>query len=174
MQIQSSRASGTFYASGWDALRQIRKGEGITGLYKGYWATLASFGPWSALYFMFYERLKRRAQEWTGQKELLPLGWQLATASLAGAVASWLTSPLDMVKLRLQVQRGNATADASGTGYGYKGLVDGLQTIVKKEGVNALWRGAWPRMVFHATMTMFSMSSFEYCKYFVAKIIGGE
>ena len=36
----------------------------------------------------------------------LPLHWQVATASTAGAAASFLTNPLDLAKLRLQVQRG--------------------------------------------------------------------
>ena len=46
------------YASDIDAIRQIRKTEGIRGLYRAYGATVMSFGPFSALYFMFYEKLK--------------------------------------------------------------------------------------------------------------------
>jgi len=38
----------------WDALRMILRTEGRRGIYKGYAATLASFGPFSALYFVFY------------------------------------------------------------------------------------------------------------------------
>ena len=37
---------------------QIMVYEGIAGLYRGYGATLASFGPFSALYFVFYERVR--------------------------------------------------------------------------------------------------------------------
>ena len=32
--------------------------EGLSGLYKGYGATVLSFGPFSGLYFMFYEKIK--------------------------------------------------------------------------------------------------------------------
>jgi len=42
-----------------DAIYTIRKTEGITGLYRAYGATVASFGPFSALYFLFYEKLKK-------------------------------------------------------------------------------------------------------------------
>jgi Mitochondrial carrier protein len=41
-----------------DAFRQILKTEGLRGLYRAYGATVGSFGPFSALYFMFYEHIK--------------------------------------------------------------------------------------------------------------------
>ena len=47
-----------FYKSDRDAYRQIKQTEGIWGLYRAYGATVASFGPFSALYFLFYEKLK--------------------------------------------------------------------------------------------------------------------
>ena len=46
------------YSNDLDAIKQIRKTEGIRGLYRAYGATVASFGPFSALYFLFYENLK--------------------------------------------------------------------------------------------------------------------
>jgi hypothetical protein len=46
------------YKNDLDAIRQIKATEGTRGLYKAYMATVLSFGPFSALYFMFYERLK--------------------------------------------------------------------------------------------------------------------
>ena len=41
-----------------DAFRQILKTEGLRGLYRAYGATVGSFGPFSALYLMFYEQIK--------------------------------------------------------------------------------------------------------------------
>ena len=46
------------YKSDLDALSQILRVEGIKGIYRAYGATVFSFGPFSALYFMFYEQLK--------------------------------------------------------------------------------------------------------------------
>ena len=46
------------YTSDLDAFRQITKVEGFRGLYRAYGATVASFGPFSAFYFMFYEYFK--------------------------------------------------------------------------------------------------------------------
>ena len=48
LQIQSKKDL-VQYKGGWDALVKICKTEGPMGIYKGYGATLASFGPFSAL-----------------------------------------------------------------------------------------------------------------------------
>jgi hypothetical protein len=41
-----------------DAIKQIKATEGARGLYRAYFATVMSFGPFSALYFLFYEKAK--------------------------------------------------------------------------------------------------------------------
>jgi len=46
------------YKNDIDAISKILKGEGLRGIYKAYGATVFSFGPFSALYFLFYENLK--------------------------------------------------------------------------------------------------------------------
>lgn len=46
------------YSNDIDAVKQILKHEGVRGIYKAYGATVFSFGPFSALYFLFYENLK--------------------------------------------------------------------------------------------------------------------
>ena len=46
------------YTSDFNAFRQIINTEGVRGMYRAYWATVASFGPFSALYFTFYEYFK--------------------------------------------------------------------------------------------------------------------
>lgn len=48
LQIQQNKDL-VQYKGGWDALVKICKTEGPMGIYKGYGATLASFGPFSAL-----------------------------------------------------------------------------------------------------------------------------
>lgn len=57
LQVQSKLKTYK-YSSDLNALKQVFKTEGFRGLYKAYPATVFSFGPFSALYFMFYEQLK--------------------------------------------------------------------------------------------------------------------
>ena len=46
------------YHGSLDALIQISRTEGLRGIYKGYGATLLSYGPFSALYFFLYEEVR--------------------------------------------------------------------------------------------------------------------
>jgi hypothetical protein len=67
MQIQSDALvsarqvmkTNTFmpYKNSFDALVRILKDEGLAGVYKGYTATVLSYGPFSAFYFMLYEEV---------------------------------------------------------------------------------------------------------------------
>ena len=58
LQVYQHIDSGsTYYRNSSDALQKILKYEGIRGLYKGYCATVLSFGPFSSLYFLFYEKV---------------------------------------------------------------------------------------------------------------------
>ena len=65
-QVQANM--GTFkYKNDLDAIRQILRSEGTRGLYRAYGATVMSFGPFSALYFLFYEKLKEKAVNFTAE-----------------------------------------------------------------------------------------------------------
>lgn len=116
------------YRSSADGIGRILHSEGWRGLYKGYGSTLASFGPFSAVYFVFYEafshqlryRLTPSSSSMPSSSTTQPLAEagtaiQLSATSsflvalIAGAggnvVASLCTNPLELVKTRLQVQR---------------------------------------------------------------------
>ena len=47
------------YKGSLDALIQICRQEGLKGIYKGYAATLLTYGPFSALYFFLYEEVTK-------------------------------------------------------------------------------------------------------------------
>jgi len=107
------------YSGSLDACRTILRKEGLAGIYKGYWATLASFGPFSALYFLFYEQFKSTHAKYLASdltresSQPLPFVFTLFHGAAAGGIASFLTNGLDMAKLRLQVQRGARAAGAA-------------------------------------------------------------
>lgn len=62
MQVQQAPAANAsqalYYRNTKHAVETILQTERVRGLYKGYAATLLSFGPFSALYFMFYEKVR--------------------------------------------------------------------------------------------------------------------
>lgn len=183
MQIQQrldvKTYGNTHYKGSWDALCSIAKTEGLGGIYKGYWATLASFGPFSALYFMFYERFKDLARErhqiTLTQNRMedahLPFLQLVSCSAGAGALASWLTSPLDMAKLRLQVQRGRKSRAATNIRtIQYTGMIDCLHSVyINEGGVRGLFRGAGARVLHVVPATAVTMSCYEKCRSFYAK-----
>jgi hypothetical protein len=120
------------------------KNEGLRGLYRGYVATLSSFGPFSALYFLIYEESKAFTARYK-QSTIYSASDNFICATAAGAFASFLTNPLDLGKLRFQVQRridASASMTTSGIGLGgveikaerqYTGLLDVLRRVYAGE-----------------------------------------
>lgn len=175
----------SYYNNGWDALKKISRTEGISGIYRGYGATLGSFGPFSAFYFVFYEKFKlwtrRRltGRTFESSRELdkveLPFQWIVLCSASAGALASWLTSPLDLAKLRLQVARGRKASSQGETGSGgvvaYKGVRDCLEQAFRDGGVRGLFRGAGARVLHFAPATTITMTCYESCRSLAAKML---
>ena len=172
MQVQVAGGAGPYYTSLRDALSQIRAREGLrVGLYRGYGATLGSYGPFSAIYFVAYEEFKA----WGRAGGVGGGGTPVATspptlaatvlaACAAGAVASLLTSPLDLVKLRLQVQGGGGAG-------AYTGLLDGLRSVVREEGARGLMRGAGARVAFLVPSTAIALTCFEEAKKLMVQLV---
>ena len=140
---------------------------------------------------MFYEHCKsetrqylfdphRKQQKSAIDKMEIPFPWLVLCSSSAGALASWLTSPLDMAKLRLQVQRGESyqkgavAANESSAMVSYRGVGDCLQTVYRQGGVHGLFRGAGARVCFYAPATTITMSCYETCRSFVSKLLAAD
>jgi len=95
--------SGYNYRSTIDAARTIARTEGYGALFHGYKATLWRDLPFSALQFAFYEEERGWAKSYMGSNNIgLPL--EIATAATAGGMAGVMTTPLDVVKTRIQTQ----------------------------------------------------------------------
>jgi len=72
--------------------------------------------------------------------------WQSAIAGgVAGLVSRFVISPLDVVKIRLQLQPERRTRlferYAKSSSPKYRGMLDAAKVIVREEGVTALWKG---------------------------------
>jgi hypothetical protein len=138
-------------------------------LYRGYWATLASFGPYSAFYFLFYEESKRLARETyyhqSQQQQQLSFWWILACSAGSGAVASFITSPLDLIKLRLQLQNSSnlSAAGRPPKGVGGTGIVREFNEVYRSAGFRGLFRGAGARVLHFVPATTIAMTTYETC-----------
>jgi len=200
VQVQSSKTvldshGGRHYNGSLDALKKILQTEGLSGIYKGYGATLASFGPFSALYFVFYEKMKAFSRQHrshldtaiTGDDSIieqsrennsdieLTFPYIVACSATAGAAASWITSPLDLAKLRLQIQRGSKYNKGTiSTTIKYRGMLDCLSQIFKESGVRGIFRGAYARVLHFTPATMITMTCYEQFRQFYCNLLSSE
>ena len=174
------------YHGSWNAFTKIMQNEGVKGLYKGYGATLASFGPFSAFYFMLFEQFKQEARKrnlrtnndklqtksnedecfHTEKNNNIPFNQLLLCSSCAGAISSWITSPFDMVKLRLQIQIGNLPSNNNIHKNVYRGMIHCLRKSYTEGGFNGLFRGAGARVLHFTPATAITMTSYETCRNF--------
>lgn len=100
--------SGYNYRSTIDAARVIIRTEGFSALFHGYKATLWRDLPFSALQFTFYEKERDMAKTYMGSNNI-GLLLEIATAASAGGAAGVITTPLDVVKTRIQTQQAEPT-----------------------------------------------------------------
>jgi hypothetical protein len=104
--------SGYNYRGTIDAARTIARVEGFSALFHGYKATLWRDLPFSALQFAFYEELRDRAKRYMGSNNI-GLLLEIATAASAGGMAGVITTPLDVVKTRIQTQQNDTLSTSS-------------------------------------------------------------
>lgn len=106
--------SGYNYRSAMDAARTIVRTEGFGALFYGYKATLWRDLPFSALQFAFYEEERGLAKKYMGSNDIgLPL--EILTAASAGGMAGVITTPLDVVKTRIQTQHNEPASPSLST-----------------------------------------------------------
>jgi hypothetical protein len=124
-----------------DALKTIYWEEGLRGFYKGVAATIWTYAPSSAVWWLAYEMsipvLHRARGNAPGANDHWVHG---AGGFVAGASAAASTHPLDVVKTRLQTNVFVAGADAS--------VLRNVRALYRAEGAAALWRGLVPHMLY--------------------------
>lgn len=116
-----------------EVFRNTIKSEGVRGFYKGFIPPLATGPAINAVVFMSFEFSRRlcgveKIDDYT-LKQILMCG------GMAGFVESFMCTPVDLVKSRLQIQRENKA-----TAY-YKGPIDVIMKVLKENGVQGLYKG---------------------------------
>lgn len=100
--FQSSNPHFAKYTGSWTglvaAIRDIKRHEGATGLFKGHSATLLRIFPYAAIKFLAYEQI--RAIVIPSRDQETPVR-RLVSGSLAGITSVFFTYPLELVRVRL-------------------------------------------------------------------------
>lgn len=170
------------------SLSQQVSREGPTVLFRGLSSTLWRDVPFSAIYFMGYETLKRILTGGSGLGEgevkgsLEEFGIAFCAGAVSGSVAAVATHPFDLVKTRLQASMGPASqrrasgaARQSSTQNGRhpnaasstarkvvsSRTLSALRTILTEEGPMGLFRGLSPRIAKVAPACGLMIGSYE-------------
>lgn len=92
-------------------------------------------------------------------KDQIPLAKKIIAGGGAGAIASFLCVPTDLMKVRLQVD-----GMAAGSVQKYSGVVDCFRQILRQEGVLGMWRGSGPTIGRATVLAAVEMSSYDEVK----------
>lgn len=149
------------YASLPAAVRTVATEHGFTGLYAGIGACGLRQASGVGVRFAIYGRVK----------DLLtsdpPQLWQSALAGgVTGCVSTALNNPIDVVKTRIEAQDGAAHSKE------YTGTWQCLRSIVRQEGVRALYRGIAPRMAKISLGQAITFSAYERYSELLAEAAG--
>lgn len=160
LQVQRGEAK---YKGSFHALTTIHAEEGIRGLYRGYGAALATYGPFVGFYFVAFEQCKKiSATLLHTPLDQVPFPAQLCNGALAGGFAAAVTCPMDVIKTRMQVQS-NTSIDR------YRGIVDAARRILQEEGVRAFGKGMVARIIWIAPNTALTIALYEEFKKLLKK-----
>ncbi|CAJ1975418.1 unnamed protein product [Sphenostylis stenocarpa] len=150
-----------YYTGMFHAGCSIWKTQGLKGLYAGYLSTLARDVPFAGLMVMFYEALKD-VTEYVEQRGICSPNWHgnhsfegLVLGGLAGGLSAYLTTPLDVVKTRLQVQ---------GSTLRYTGWLDAIRIIWATEGMKGMFRGSIPRITWYIPASALTFMAVEFLR----------
>lgn len=100
--FQASNPEFAKYSGSWSglvwAIRDIKRFEGVRGLFKGHSATLLRIFPYAAIKFLAYEQI--RAVVIPSRDKETPFR-RLISGSLAGVTSVFFTYPLEVIRVRL-------------------------------------------------------------------------
>ncbi|KAM5169846.1 solute carrier family 25 member 48 isoform 2-T2 [Callospermophilus lateralis] len=192
--VKTRLQAGVGYGNTFSCIRTMYKRESVFGFFKGMSFPLASIAVYNSVVFGVFSNTQRfLSQHRCGEPETSPrhsLSDLLLASMVAGVVSVGLGGPVDLIKIRLQMQtqpfrevshpwvtchllspvsvanlRVKSRAAALGEQPAYQGPVHCMATIVRTEGLAGLYRGA-------SAMLLRDIPG--YCLYFIPYVFLSE
>ena len=151
LQVVDSRYSGVL-----QCVRSIVRDEGMGAFYASYPTTVLMNVPFMAVHFAGYESFKLllTGQDRAGEHGV---GEELLAGGMAGACAGLVSTPLDVVKTRIQTQR-------RGAGIRSQTAVQVMKNIWRQEGVRGFMRGSSARVLYFMPSAAICWTTYETVK----------
>ncbi|GAQ84125.1 mitochondrial substrate carrier family protein [Klebsormidium nitens] len=160
----SSAFSNRYQGSALDITRAIIRQEGLRGLYRGYGLSVLADAPSSMVWWLAYGATQRalwRALGYGSGRRGEPspqelMGVQAAAGTFAGAIAGVVTTPLDVIKTRLQVLDQSSGKQPT--------IASTFRSLLQQDGAKGLFRGVFPYSAYMALSTGAIIVGYEYIK----------
>ncbi|XP_070373435.1 solute carrier family 25 member 48 isoform X1 [Equus asinus] len=176
--VKTRLQAGIGYGNTLSCIRTVYRRESVFGFFKGMSFPLASIAVYNSVVFGVFSNTQRFLS-WQhcrepGASPSRTLSDLLLASMVAGVVSVGLGAPVDLIKIRLQMQtqpfqEGNLSlkprAVALGEQPAYQGPVHCITTIVRTEGLAGLYRGAGAMLLRDVP---------GYCLYFIPYVLLSE
>ena len=123
-----SKGNGSFFT----ALKEVVKNEGVPALWKGSTFPLIAFGVCNAIIFSTNEKCKHWFKRKNKGGQLTP-SQLFASGSLAGLANTVISSPMEHIRIRMQIQDSNFNV--------YRNSFDAACKIFKHHGFQGVYKG---------------------------------
>jgi solute carrier family 25 S-adenosylmethionine transporter 26 len=133
-------------------MRDIMAREGLSGLYRGFSSTVIRDLPFSALQYPIWERLK--ARHYKRYQRQATAGESAYYGSIAGGIAAFITTPLDVAKSRIMLAERTDTL-ASGK------VLTAIRAVRDEKGIRGLFAGVVPRVIWISVGAAIFLGSYE-------------
>ncbi|TIA91112.1 hypothetical protein E3P99_01283 [Wallemia hederae] len=155
MQNQRSAVVGEMmYANSIDCVKKVLRNEGFTGFYRGLLPQLVGVAPEKAIKLTVNDAVRHLAQNRETGKISLP--WEILAGGAAGGSQVVFTNPLEIVKIRLQIQGEAAKlGDAQPRGAFH---------IIRQLGLLGLYKGASACLLRDVPFSMVYFTSYAHLK----------
>lgn len=144
-----------------ECARKVYAAEGLKAFYISLPTTLIMSIPFQSVQFATYDYL----QSVLNPSNTYNPKTHVAAGALAGAIASSVTTPLDVIKTLLQTRGSSNDPQVRHA----KGFWDAAKIIGERHGYQGFFRGFKPRVLTHIPSTAISWSVYEYFKWFLSK-----
>ncbi|EOQ99986.1 hypothetical protein J056_001216 [Wallemia ichthyophaga EXF-994] len=155
MQNQRAAVVGEMmYANSIDCVKKVFKNEGFTGFYRGLLPQLVGVAPEKAIKLTVNDAVRHLAQNRDNGSISLP--WEIVAGGAAGGSQVFFTNPLEIVKIRLQIQ-----GEAVRIG---EAQPRGAFHIIRQLGLLGLYKGATACLLRDVPFSMVYFTSYAHLK----------
>ncbi|GAA5796784.1 hypothetical protein HPULCUR_002159 [Helicostylum pulchrum] len=167
VRLQTQSVENPVFKGPMDCLKATMKEEGVKGLFKGMSSPIVGAMLENAILFVGYRQIQRQIREYSppiqtpttildaeGQVPLT-LNQLVLAGAIAGSIVSFILTPVELIKCKLQVQHINKTTS-------FKGPLDLIQHTYRTQGMSAFYRGFLPTFIRETGASAFWFGAYEY------------